>query len=309
MDGVKWVKIATNIFENRKIKQIETLPNGDSMIVIWVKLLCLAGNINDSGKVYLTEEIPYTVEMLSVELNRPLETIQSALNIFQKFGMIEITDDLICISSWGKYQNVEGMEKIREQTRKRVSSYRERKKTVEESNVTGNDMCNVTSNVTETQCNAIDKEEDIEEDKDIKENIKRKCKNDCETVVSYFNSTCGSLPHVSKISDVRERAINARLKENGMETVKSVIDKVKESDFLNGLSDKGWKASFDWIMKPSNFQKILEGVYDNRSGTHNRHEVFRGHTQQEYFKDSFGNVPDFDLLENEMQNLKLNDTG
>ena len=111
MAEVKWIKIMTDMFDNRKIKQIETLPEGDAIIVIWVKLLCLAGNINDKGMIYLTSEIPYTEQMLSIQFNRPFPVIQLALRTFQNFKMIDIIDDILQISSWEKYQNVEGMEK------------------------------------------------------------------------------------------------------------------------------------------------------------------------------------------------------
>ena len=87
---VKWIKIVTDIFDNRKIRQIEVMPDGDSILVIWFKLICLAGRINDNGLVYVTEDIPYTDEMLAAQFNRPLATVRLALNIFQKFKMIEI---------------------------------------------------------------------------------------------------------------------------------------------------------------------------------------------------------------------------
>ena len=162
MAEVKWIKIVTNIFDNRKIKQIETLPDGDTIIIIWFKLLCLTGQINDKGLVYLTQEVPYTEEMLSTEFNRPLKTIQLAMRTFQSFGMIEIIDNIYHISNWENYQNVEGMEKIREQTRKRVAKYREKQKLLP-------------SNDTVTLRNAIDKDKDIdiEIDKDIDVVIKR----------------------------------------------------------------------------------------------------------------------------------------
>ena len=169
---IKWIKLATDIFDNKKIKQIETLPEGDSIIVIWFKLLALAGSVNDSGFVYFTKDIPYTEQMLAAYFNRPLTVIQLALSIFEKFEMIEIIDNVIFVSNWEIYQNVEGMEKVMEQGRKRVANYRERKKL--ECNVTSN----VTSNVTVTQCNAIDKDIDIDIDKrkDIPKGIsKRKC--------------------------------------------------------------------------------------------------------------------------------------
>lgn len=154
MADVKWIKIATNIFDNRKIKQIETLPDGDAIIVIWVKLLCLAGNINDNGMIYFTNEIPYTEQMLATQFNRPLTTVQLAMQTFKNFGMIDVIDDILHISSWEKYQNIDGLNKIREQTRVRVAKHREKQKLLQ---------CNVTSNATVTEGNAT--EEDIEEDK------------------------------------------------------------------------------------------------------------------------------------------------
>lgn len=167
---IKWIKLATDIFDNKKIKQIETLPEGDSIIVIWFKLLALAGSVNDSGFVYFTKDIPYTEQMLAAYFNRPLTVIQLALSIFEKFEMIEIIDNVIFVSNWEIYQNVEGMEKVREQGRKRVANYRERKKL--ECNATSN----VTSNVTVTQCNAIDKDIDIDIDKrkDIPKGISKR---------------------------------------------------------------------------------------------------------------------------------------
>lgn len=128
MADVKWIKISTDIFDNRKIKQIEHMPEGDALIVIWFKLLILAGDTNDGGQVYLTQEIPYTEPLLANQFNRPIQLIQLALHTFEQFNMIEIVDDIIHISNWEKYQNVEGMERCREKTRLRVQKFRAKKK-------------------------------------------------------------------------------------------------------------------------------------------------------------------------------------
>ena len=125
MAEVKWIKIVTDIFDNKKIKQIEKIPNGDTILVIWFKLIVLAGVTNDDGLVYITDEIPYNSETLSNEFNKPLNEIKIALDIFQKFKMIEIIDDFIRLKNWQQYQNVDGLEKIRSQTRLRVQKYRE----------------------------------------------------------------------------------------------------------------------------------------------------------------------------------------
>lgn len=128
MADVKWIKLSTDIFDNRKIKQIESMPEGDALVVIWLKLLILAGVINEGGCVYFTKDIPYTEELLATQFNRPINTIRLALQTFQQFGMIEIINDIIMVSNWEKYQNIEGMDRIREQTRLRVAKHRAKQK-------------------------------------------------------------------------------------------------------------------------------------------------------------------------------------
>ena len=168
MAEVKWIKIAINMFDNRKIRQIEIMPDGDSLLLIWVKLLCLAGNVNDGGYIYLTKEIPYTDEMLATQFNKPISTVRLALKTFEQFGMIEIINNMIFLSSWEKYQNTDKLTEIREQTRARVAKHREKQKLLAAGQLDGES--NVTCNVTVTQGNAL--EEDI--DKDKKKNISKK---------------------------------------------------------------------------------------------------------------------------------------
>ena len=126
MAEIKWIKMSVDIFNNRKIRQIENMPNGDGIIAIWLKILCLAGTVNDSGMIYLTRDIPYNESTLATEFNRPLPLIQLALSTFQQFGMIDIVNNFIMISNWERYQNTEVMDKVREQTRIRTAEYRKR---------------------------------------------------------------------------------------------------------------------------------------------------------------------------------------
>ena len=112
---VKWIKLTTDVFDNEKIRMIEKMPDGDTLIVCWMKLLVLAGKTNNNGFVFFASDIPYTDEMLSVVFNRPLQTVKLALSTFERFHMIETTDSIIHVSNWEKYQNVDGLEKIREQ--------------------------------------------------------------------------------------------------------------------------------------------------------------------------------------------------
>lgn len=159
MAEVKWIKVSTDMFNSsRKIKQIEVMPEGDAILVIWLKLLLLAGNINDGGAIYLTPEIPYTDEMLANELRRPLNTVRLALTTFEHFGMIEIIDDILHLSSWEKYQSTDRLAEIREQTRQRVAKCREKKAL---------SQGNVTSNATVTLRNAIEEDKEKDKEKEI----------------------------------------------------------------------------------------------------------------------------------------------
>ena len=262
MSNVKWIKVMTDMFDNRKIKQIEQLPDGDSIIVIWVKLLCLAGNVNECGFVFFTKEIPYTDEMMATEFNRPVSTIRLALQTFQRFGMVEIINDVIKISNWENYQNVDGMDKLREQTRKRVAKYREKQRHLLEDK--GQKDSNVTCNVTVTECNAIeeDKEEDIERDKE--EDIEKE-KNiiNYQKIVDMYNDTCVSFPRVKSLSEARRKAIRARLKTYSIDDLKRVFEKAEASNFLKGANARNWNATFDWLLKDCNMAKVLDGNYDN----------------------------------------------
>lgn len=128
MADVKWIKIAVDMFDNRKIKQIGSMPEGDSLLLIWVQLLCLAGNVNDGGFIYLTKEIPYTDEMLATQFNKPISTVRLALKTFEQFGMIEIINNMIFLSSWEKYQSTDRLATIREKDRERKRRKREAEK-------------------------------------------------------------------------------------------------------------------------------------------------------------------------------------
>lgn len=159
MADVKWIKIATNMFDNRKIKLIDSMPDRDAIIVIWYKLLCLAGNCNDGGIVYFDKSIPFTDEMLSTIFNRPLNTIRLALETFKKFKMIDIVDDFIQISNWEKYQNTDKLETLKEANRERQKRFYEKKKAQKQLE---NSKPNVRLTLELTQPNALDIDKDID---------------------------------------------------------------------------------------------------------------------------------------------------
>ena len=250
MPDVKWIKITTDMFDNRKIKHIRKLPEGNNIVLIWVMLLTMAGKCNAGGMIFLTENIPYTTKMLADELDFEENVVIVALKALEEFGMIYTNDNVLAISGWDEHQNIEGMDKIREQNRIRKQNQRMRQRLAieEKSHVMSRD-----SHATEEE---KEKERDLEKEK-IKYNV----------VVDDYNRICSNLPKVTALSDARKKAIKARINKYGFDGVTKAFQKASESDFLNGTNGRNWRANFDWIMKDANMAKILDGNYDNRGQT------------------------------------------
>lgn len=112
MPDVKWIKITVDMFDNRKIKYLRRLENGDSLVLIWVMLLTMAGRCNAGGMIFLTENIPYTPAMLADELGYEESTVAAALTAFERLGMVSTTaDSFLQVDGWEEHQNMDDGEK------------------------------------------------------------------------------------------------------------------------------------------------------------------------------------------------------
>lgn len=185
--GRPWIKLSTGIFDDEKIKLIELLPEGDSLLIIWLKLLCFAGKTDNDGVFRLTEKIPYNEEMLAGIFGRKLTTVRTALKVFQDYGMLEIIDGAYALSNWVKYQNEsDAISKSKEKNRIRQKKwYDKHKKTLLEAtsqkpNVRSNDS-NVSLTATE-----VEEDKELEEELDIEGTSKNK--NNCLSAAAAFNN-------------------------------------------------------------------------------------------------------------------------
>jgi len=168
MAEVKWIKILVDIFDDEAIELIEQMPDGDSLLIIWFKLLAKAGKCNDGGLIYFKENIPYTEEMLATIFKKPIATIRLAIQTFIQFGLIELTDThQILIRNWEKHQNVEAMEQIREYNRIAKRKSRKKKKELEELKRIECQKMSMTQNGNVIECHETDIEEEKEEEKEL----------------------------------------------------------------------------------------------------------------------------------------------
>jgi len=218
MSDIKWIKITTDIFDDEKIKIIEDLPDGDTILIVWLKLLTLAGKKNDSGLIYITRDIPFTIDSLSKIFNRKKEVVSLALNTFITFDMIAIEKDIISIIKWDKHQSTDRLDKIKENSRISSKKYREKQKQL--LNETENVMSPVTSRVTSrdhTEKSRVEKnreEESVREpepapdgSQDIQGLINHWNKKD----LPKFRGTIFNLPNSLELSDRLRLYTNSEL--------------------------------------------------------------------------------------------------
>lgn len=248
MADVKWIKITTDIFDDEKILLIEAIPSADSIIVIWFKLLALAGKQNNDGVFMMSHRIAYTDEMLAAIFRRDINTVRLALKTFEDLGMVEIINNVITIPNWNKHQSLDSYEKKKERDRIYQAERRAKQRLLAEKS-------------SDTSSDIAVSEEDKEEEKEIE--VDKDNRTDFQSVVSLFHSICVSFPKIRSLSDARKKAIKARLKTYTLDDFKAVFEAAEASSFLKG-EDGGWKASFDWLIKEANMLKVLEGNYADK---------------------------------------------
>jgi predicted phage replisome organizer/uncharacterized phage protein (TIGR02220 family) len=201
MSEIHWVKLSTAMFDDEKIKAIRSMPSGNDICLIWIQLISLAGRVNDHGQIYLSEDVPYTEVTLSNSVGHPVGTVRLALQTFKKMGMVEmLPNDRIALVNWEKYQNIEGLDKVRQLTRERTRKYRERL------------LLECDATVTSRDGTDLDLDSDSEEEKKKKDcRAKARPTVSCEQVVNFLNEATHRRYSASTKST--QRLVKARVNE------------------------------------------------------------------------------------------------
>lgn len=168
MSDVKWIKIVTDIFDDEKILLIEAMPSADTIIVIWFKLLCLAGKQNNGGVLMINDRIAFNDVMLASVFRREQSVVNLALKTFEQFGMIEIIEDVITIPNWSRHQSLDKIEAKKEYDRNYQRKKREQAKLLIENR---NDIV-----LTSNDNRSLEEDKEIDIDKDIKKEINKEKK-------------------------------------------------------------------------------------------------------------------------------------
>ncbi len=119
----KFVKLRVDMYEDTKFKIIDRMEQRDLIHYIWTRLIALAGKVNLGGELFLSRNIPYTIETLAIEFNREPSQVELAIETFIKLEMVELTEDKIYrVKNFAKHQNIRIEEKIKTEDKIETSS-------------------------------------------------------------------------------------------------------------------------------------------------------------------------------------------
>ena len=125
---ISWIKLDINILDDAKIKIIRSHPNGDSVVLLWIGLLCLAMKSSRPGTIEIADGLPYTLDDLANQFNIEKKTVEMGIALFVKYRMIEVFQGgVIDILNFSKHQSLDKIEFVREQNRVRQRRHRKSK--------------------------------------------------------------------------------------------------------------------------------------------------------------------------------------
>lgn len=250
-----WLKLREGFFDQTVIKKLRRTAGGDTYTIIYLKMQLLS--LRNEG-VILFENVEETLyEELALKLDEAEEDVQFTLLFLEKHKLIEVVNDR-------EYMLPEAVKNMDSESDSaaRMRNMRERRQ------------------IKSSQCNALpsqcahsnvtcDTEREKEREKDIDISLSsdddKTIRMDYQKIVDQFNSVCRSLPKVQSITDKRKKAMRAADKHlDSIGGFHALFEKVEQSDFLTGRSGSWSGCGFDWILKPANMTKIMEGNYDNR---------------------------------------------
>ena len=282
-----WLKLKEDFFRQKEIKKLRKIAGGDTYTIIYLKMQLLS--LQNEGVLKYEGVEENIAEQIALEIDEDVDNVQITLSFLMANKLIEEiskTDFFLVKANDCIGKEVDSAARVR--------AYRERKKQEEkriEEEKNKLLQCNgdVTKSNTEKEIDI-----DIEKDKDIdKDTINSISSTEVQQIINTWNSLGLQNIKFIKNNTNRYKMLNARIKEYGIDTFLQAINNIRNSSFLKGQNNRNWTITFDWLIKPNNFIKVLEGNYDDkenkggfnnesRSNTSKNNEPSKGESKEEH---------------------------
>ena len=244
-----WLKLKEDFFDEKQIKFLRSLPEGDKLVIVYLKMQLKS--LRTEGFIKYDQILPSGEEELAMILDEDTNVVKLTVGALLRMGAVEKLDDgsfyMIAM------QNLIGKEG---ESAERVRQFRKKQ-----------EQLALQCNTCVTKCNTeieIDKEKEIEQEIELDIEKDKKKNQKYDDIIHIYNTNCGKLPKIQKLTDKRKTAVNKLLKEFTIEQFEEICINANNSGFLTGKNDRGWKADFDFIIRPDKAVKILEGQYNNK---------------------------------------------
>lgn len=246
-----WLKLKNDFFTQPKMKKLRRIAGGDTYTIIYLKLQLLS--LQDEGKLFFEGIEDNFIEELALNIDEDLDNVKfTVMYLINQNLLEEIEKDEFLLTE------TKGLIAGESESAQRVRRMRLRRKQQEL----------LQCNTEVTNCNTdIDIELEKEIDKDIEiyssSNRKEVDNDNTELLFKFHEICCGEgskIPKPRSLTPKRIKKLNARKKEYNKEDIINVFNIVSKSEFLKG-NVVAFRATFDWILEPANFIKILEGNY------------------------------------------------
>lgn len=248
-----WLKLKDDFFDEKYVKALRRLPQGDSLVIVYLKMQLKS--LKTEGLIRYEGIMPDCISELSMLLDEDENVTKLAVEALIRFGAIERweNDTFYMVAM----QQLIGSET---QGAARVRKHRELKK--QESKML---QCNTEVTTCNTEIESRENSEDLD--------IEKRERVDYQQVADMYNEICISFPRCTALSENRKKSIKARLNTYTLDDFKRLFTIAEQSDFLKGKNDRNWNANFDWLIKDSNFAKVLDGNYNNKQGGNNNGNI------------------------------------
>lgn len=249
-----YLKLKDDFFDSDAMVVLESMQDGYKYSNILLKLYLRS--LQKEGKLMFNEHIPYNATILSQVTRHSVGDVERAIKIFKDLGLIEILDNgaiyMLDIQNFIGKSSTEA---------DRIRAYRARinaeKNGLKPPDTEDSYKCTYKC----TPEIEIEKEIEIEREVEVEGEEKTSTPTLHERIIDSWNSL--GLQGLRTIANQRKTLLGARLKEFGEESIFEAIEKIRDSDFLKGQNRRGWVITFDWLIKPNNYVKVLEGNYND----------------------------------------------
>lgn len=280
-----WLKLYDDFFTSKRIKRLRQVAGGDTYTIIYLKMQLKA--LKQDGYLYYDGVLNDFAEELALDLDESPDNVRMTIDYLIKVGLLEMSSD--GMEYYLTYlKNCIGSETASTQ-RSRECRLRKKEQKALQCNTDATPLqqnllqCNTNATPLQHLCN-VEKEKEKEKEINISNTDVLDISSDNENVSdpepyeeSIENTTkqfvviaeqwnqlekFGITPvRIIGPNTERGRMLRARIRQYGFESFKEIVEQISQSEFLQGKNERGWQVTFDWVVHPSNYSKVLEGNY------------------------------------------------